>query len=372
MICAKVAARMKEKVKLQIGLVAIGVLWLGWMLFCVSFVVVRRDPLEGQYDSVPVPSRESRCNLSWYGVNIAGAEFGDKSLHPTRKHIDRYAQMGMNHIRFPFFWQRLKEDLDSQGVEAFENWHWSQFLDFVSYATVEHNMMVILDSHGVEIPTPFVSNPALAASYIQFWKDVASYPLFKSNPLIMFDVLNEPALVDSDSIIKFMNEMIVAIRGVGAENLILVSGTRWSGAYSWTQDWGSGLHGRSNAEAAMAVRDPLNRFAFSLHQYFDSDNGGKLNECKGEAAEVKLKDVTDWLRTNRRRAFLTEMAAGTGINCAEDLKSLLDYVEQNSDVWMGWSWWAGGSWDDDYVSSIEDRGNAEKHIPELRSRFLSC
>jgi len=321
----------------------------------------------------PAPPAQYRCNMPYYGVNIAGAEFSENMSYPDQDGADRFWRMGMNHVRFPFYWRRIQWDLSRRGISAFEKWHWDQLVAFCKYATEVRGLTVILDSHGVEQPTPFIGDAALTAKYIGFWQDIASYPLFLNNPRIVFNVLNEPARVDADKVAKLMKDIVSGIRAIGANNMILVSGTRWGGAYSWTATWGAAENGRSNADAFVGFTDPADNFAFDLHQYFDKDSSGTHPDCKGEPGSVKIAAVTAWLRKNNFKAWMAEMAAGPGKNCATDLASLLDYMEQNADVWLGWTWWAAGkTWPKKYLFNIDEEGIGNIHVPEMRSRFINC
>jgi endoglucanase len=39
---------------------------------------------------------------------------------------------------------------------------------------------------------------------------------------------------------------------------------------------------------------------------------------------------------------------------------MLTYVEANSDVWSGWTWWAAGPWWGSYMYSIEPNGGTDQ------------
>ncbi|MGH7336935.1 MAG: hypothetical protein ACREI7_05115, partial [Myxococcota bacterium] len=60
------------------------------------------------------------------------------------------------------------------------------------------------------------------------------------------------------------------------------------------------------------------------------------------------------------RGLLGEFAvAGSMIGNAgeqigdEALADMLAYIEDNADVWLGWTWWAGGPWWGDYMFTLE-------------------
>ena len=82
-----------------------------------------------------------------------------------------------------------------------------------------------------------------------------------------FGLMNEPNGVAATQWLAAANAAIAGIRASGAQNLVLVPGVRWTGAHSWY----SGDSG-SNAAVMGGVVDPLDHYAYELHQYLDSDS----------------------------------------------------------------------------------------------------
>jgi len=80
-----------------------------------------------------------------------------------------------------------------------------------------------------------------------------------------------------------------------------------------------------------------------------------------------LIGFTQWLQTHGFRGFLGEFgAANSTIGDAsnqigdETVNLMLDYLEENDDVWIGWAWWGGGPWwSDDYLYAIDPRSNGD-------------
>jgi hypothetical protein len=106
------------------------------------------------------------------------------------------------------------------------------------------------------------------------------------------------------------------------------------------------------------ITDPADNFAFDLHQYLDSDSSGTSSFIVSETiGQERLVAVTNWLRNNNRKGFLGEFAVanstiGAGIG-DEAITNMLNYIEANDDVWLGWTWWAGGPWWGNYQFTIE-------------------
>ncbi|HEY2826110.1 MAG TPA: hypothetical protein VGJ04_00800, partial [Pirellulales bacterium] len=63
------------------------------------------------------PAISQAGELTYTGVNLSGAEFGQGSLpgtynsaytYPTNAEVDYYTNKGMNTLRMPFRWERLQ------------------------------------------------------------------------------------------------------------------------------------------------------------------------------------------------------------------------------------------------------------------------
>ena len=106
------------------------------------------------------------------------------------------------------------------------------------------------------------------------------------------------------------------------------------------------------------IVDPGNNYAFEAHQYLDYDYSGTHTNIGNSVAvpdatvgATRLVAFTHWLRINGYKGFLGEFAVdnsmiGNGSSQIGDeaLTNMLSYIQTNSDVWLGWSWWGGGPW----------------------------
>ncbi len=200
---------------------------------------------------------------------------------------------------------------------------------------------VIIDPHNYAryhediIGSAEVPNEAFA----DLWTRLAT--LYKDEPKVIFGLMNEPKEMPTEQWVTAANAAIAAIRETGATNLILVPGNGWTNAAGWNQTW----YGTANAEALLAVVDPGDNYAIEVHNYFD-ELASNSEECISETIGVeRLQKVTEWLKTNELRGFVGEFAGGAdATNCQVAVQNMLDHVEANSDLYLGWSWWAGGPW----------------------------
>jgi endoglucanase len=312
--------------------------------------------------------------LALRGVSLAGAEFGVDTfgkgtlpgtpgvhyVYPDPRFAHGYGSAayflarGLSTFRVPFRWERLqparRQPFDRAEQERLET--------TVSDLTVK-GAYVVLDVHnygryrtgvlGAEIP---------AADFADLWARLAAS--FKGDPKVVFALMNEPHDMPTEAWVASANAAIRAIRDARAPNLILVSGNGWSGAHSW----GSGSYGTPNARALLAVDDPGHYLAFEVHQHLDEDSSGTSPRCAGpDVGPRRMKPFTDWLRAHRLKGFLGELSAGDGPECLEALGNLLAYVDENEDVYVGWTYWAAGPMWGDYFASIEPRRGQDR--PQL-------
>ena len=310
------------------------------------------------------------ASLKYTGVNLAGAEFGATVLpgtygtnyiYPNFAEVDYYMRKGMNTFRLPFRWECLQHTqlaaLDADELKRMDT--------FVKYATAK-GAYVIIEPHNFQryYPDPnnfqssaqgLVGSAVPDAAFADFWSKLASN--YKSNSLVIFNLMNEPNTMPTAQLVTSENAAIAAIRNAGAKNLILVPGNQWTGAWTWSETWYNG----ANSEYMLNIVDSGNNIAFEVHQYMDDDGSGGSSGISGNDPLIgakRLANFTNWLKEHKLKGFLGEFAvANSRIGNAdvgdEVIENLLKHLEANSDVWLGWTWWAGGPWWGDYQFTLE-------------------
>lgn len=290
------------------------------------------------------------------GVNLSGAEWDSGVFWPEAGEVDYFKSKQMNIFRLAFSWERLQPSLNG----TFDSDYLVSMNAFVVNATGK-GMNVIVDPHNYAryndnlIGSDEVPNSAFA----QFWGNLAG--LYKDNSRVIFSLMNEPHTMPTEQWVTAANAAIAAIRDSGATNLILVPGNGWTGAHSWLGNW----YGTSNSVEMLNIVDPGANFAFDLHQYFDSDFSGTSETCMDSSGSAQLLNVTNWLRENGRRGFLGEFAGADNTNCRASIEDALNFLDANSDVWMGWAWWAAGPGWNNYMFSIEPDDNFSTDRPQM-------
>lgn len=303
----------------------------------------------------------ANAQVQFAGVNLAGAEFGDGNLpgtynqhytYPTRAEVDYFTGKGMNIFRLPFRWERLQPT--AQG--NLNTTELSRIKSFVSYVSSK-KAYVVLDPHNyARYYGEVIGSEGLpVTAFGDFWKKVALQ--FKDNPYVIFGLMNEPHDMATELWLEGANAAIAAIRSAGAENLILVPGNGWSGAHSWSSSW----YGTSNSQVMLNIVDSLNNYAYEVHQYLDSNSSGSSATCVSTGTGVdRLKSFTSWLRTHNKRGFLGEFGTAANETCLTGIDNMLAYINENADVWLGWTWWAAGPWWGNYMFSVEPENGQDK------------
>ena len=312
-------------------------------------------------------------SIDLFGVNLAGAEFGavapgnrvgTSHFYPTTAEIDYYAVKGFDVIRLPFKWERVQPTIGGP-LDAIE----MSYIEAVVAYAERQGIAVILDPHdfGFGYGNPIGSEATPVAAFSDLWSRLAER--FADSPNVLFGLMNEPHLQSATEWLWAANAAVAAIRAAGATQEILVPGSYYDGAWSWTTTDNSRVVGNG-------VRDPLDNFAFDLHQYLDADGSGVQFSVVSETVGVeRLVAATAWAERTGSRLFLSEFGVATDQTSLAALENMLRYMEQHADVWQGATYWAAGAWWGDYPFAVEpiagvDRpqmGVLERHVsPDAR------
>lgn len=313
------------------------------------------------------------------GANAAGADFGvvpgehgRTYFWPSRATFAYLRSKGMNVVRLPFRWEHLQPALN----RPFEPVELERLTTAVETAT-GLGLTVILDPHnhakyfGNVVGSPQVPR----AAFVDLWRRLSA--LYAGREDVIFLLMNEPIHVTARDWLGSVNAAIAAIRETGADNLIMVPGTEWSAAVNWftAQDGGS------NAEVFTRVEDPLDHYAFDIHQYMDGNFSGTWEACdRAEEALGFVSRVTDWLEETGNRGFLGEFGGHARPDCYRGLNAMVAHINSRPDVWIGWAIWAAGDAWGDYPLSIQPRDGKdrpqlvaiERQIPRRSAAARAC
>ncbi|KAG8982962.1 hypothetical protein FRB90_006437, partial [Tulasnella sp. 427] len=265
-----------------------------------------------------------------FGVNESCAEFGNTKIPgvlgtdytwPATSSIDYFVGLGFNAFRVAFLMERLSPPANGL-TGAFDSTYLASLQSTVSYITGK-GAYVAIDPHNyLRYNGSVISD---SAAFTTWWKNLAT--LFKGNSHVIFDLQNEPYGIDASTVASFMQAAVNGIRAIGATNLILVEGTAWSGAWSWTSS--------GNAAAFAGFTDPANNFAIEMHQYLDSDSSGTSATCVSSTIGAeRIADATTWLKNNNFKGFLGEIGAGSNDACIAAVKGALTAMQAADSPWI--------------------------------------
>ncbi len=287
--------------------------------------------------------------LPFVGTSLSGAEWnvttdgvtrGGYHVYPDANYVPGYdspatfAAAGMTIFRFPIDWENVQPVLG----QPFDPGEFLKVTTTVADLTAL-GVIVVIDLHnyarydGNVVGSAQVPSTALA----DFWSRMAKG--YADNPRVAFDLMNEPHDMPTEQWASAANAAIAAIRSAGAKNLVFVEGNGWTGADSWSQDW----YGTPDATVMLTIADSADNYVFEAHQYLDPQSTGGSDTCQSATiGSERVQPFTDWLRQNKKRGFLGEFNGGANATCYAALTDLLDYLDGNADVYLGWTWWASG------------------------------
>lgn len=316
--------------------------------------------LDGQVTAPSIPAPNYNPDGYFPGVNLSVAEFGKGNLYgknyvyPVEEEFAYFQSKGFKIVRIPFKWERVQPqmlgNLDSFNLKELDR--------CVSQAN-QHGLIVLLDPHNyggrnVNGKNALIGiDPQLTtADFNDLWVKLATH--YQDNPLVWFGLMNEPHKQTAQLTAQIMQSAVSAIRAVGAKNRILVPGTSWTGAHSWITS--------GNGAAYENFKDPGNNFVFEIHQYLDKDSSGTHTEVVPGIGAKCLVAFTNWAREHHFKAFLGECGwDGNPANPQANIEgdAILSVLDQNRDVYIGYTYWAAGPWWHDYMYSVEPTGLKE-------------
>ncbi|KAJ5944636.1 hypothetical protein N7516_004804 [Penicillium verrucosum] len=297
--------------------------------------------------AAPANNHAKRASpFKWFGASESGAEFGETNLpgvygtdyiFPDASAIQTLKGKGMNIFRVAFRMERL---VPNSMTGEFDAGYLTNLTETVK-AITDGGSHAVLDPHNYGRYNGEIISTT--SDFQTFWKNVAGK--FVSNELVIFDTNNEYHDMDQDLVLKLNQAAIDGIRSAGAKSqYIFVEGNSYTGAWTWTKV----------NDNLKALTDPQDKIIYEMHQYLDSDGSGTSETCVSTTiGKERVTDATQWLKDNKKVGVIGEFAGGVNDNCKTAITGMLDYMGDNSEVWLGALWWAAGPWWGDYIFSME-------------------
>lgn len=310
-------------------------------------------PAEAQ--EVPLTPVSAAAALPTYmkGVNLAGAEYGPgpngvygtNYIYPTTQEFDYYKSKGFSIVRLPFDIARVQP----ASLQPLRQSELARITAVVEYAR-KKGMYIILDPHSYGKMWSQTANsyqPIGISSYVSnsyfsdFWRRLAT--VYKNYPNVLYGLMNEPNIQNPTQWKASAVAAIAAIRTVSTTQTILIPGTYFSTAATWTNN--------GNSAAWAGYKDPAGGpIMFEMHQYLDSNYSGQSATCVSGYGSKVLANATAWLASNGFKGFLGEFDwfhdwhHGVSAACQTEGTALMDYMQTHPEQWAGWTWWGSGPW----------------------------
>lgn len=253
--------------------------------------------------------------------------------------ITYFLNKGFNCFRINTLWENLQFTLNGP-LDPTELGKLTSVVDQITqadaYAIIDfHNAMRWKVANTAEQGSIVGESSVTIAMFADVWGKMAA--VFRGNPRVIFNLSNEPQDQSTEILVQAYNAAITAVRSAGANNLIMLDGNDFSDPLTWvTPTSGRG----SNAVNMLNVVDPINNLVFDTHRYFDQAGGSTATCIAGEGLRSEyLGVVIKWARDNNKRLFHGEFGGGNNSQCLLEIEDAVNYVEANSDVYMGWAVW---------------------------------
>ncbi|KAK3370458.1 glycoside hydrolase family 5 protein [Podospora didyma] len=297
-------------------------------------------------------ARAAAAGVQFVGVNIAGFDFGCSiqgacdvtRISPPLSNLggaDGVGQMqhfykddGMNIFRLPVGWQYLVNNKLGGTLDSGNFGRYDQLMQ----ACLKTGAYCMVDIHnyarwnGQIIGQGGPPNTQFA----NLWSQIATK--YASQQKIIFGVVNEPHDVpDIDKWADTVQEVVTAIRAVAKTQMIALPGNDWTSAKMMPTKSGPAL---------LKVKNPNGTYdglIIDVHKYLDSDNSGTHTECVTDNIGDTFQPLATWLKDNNRKAILSETGGGNTDSCKKYMCQQLDFLNQNSDVFLGYIGWSAGS-----------------------------
>jgi endoglucanase len=308
--------------------------------------------------SSPAPGATGK--VQYAGINLAGFDFGctidgtclTNKIYPPLKNFNgqnnypdgvgqmqHFTQTGMNIFRLPVGWQYLVNNnlggtLNSANLAKY---------DELVQGCLAQGGQCIIDIHNYARWNGGVIGQGGPTNdqFISLWTQLATK--YASNTRIWFGIMNEPHDLNINTWGQTVQAVVTAIRRVAPNNYITLPGTEFQSA--------GGFISSGSAAALSQVKNPdgsTTKLIFDVHKYLDSDNSGTHTECVTNNIDTAFAPLATWLRQNNRMAILTESGGGNTQSCQKYFCEQIKYLNQNSDVYFGYTGWSAGSFDSTY------------------------
>lgn len=283
--------------------------------------------------------------IAWKGEGVpivSGTHY--QFLKPAD--IDYLISKKINFIRLVYSWEYLQPTLNTDFPDTEYN---RKFTETVNYATSK-GLFVMVEPHGAADPNFWrykgnaVGSPQVPISaFADFWKRMAWK--FGNNWRVSYGLGNEPHGIPTITVFQAQQAAIDAIRKTTSRQMIFAELNHFDHIYTLHETWTDPTGQMTNAQGMLMIKDPINNTVFQFHEYFGTPGGTGSNSNVENTTIVvdRIKRGVDFARQHNLKLYLGEIGADSANPLSRQaVINVLDYINENSDVILGWSWWAAG------------------------------
>ncbi|KAK8872633.1 glycoside hydrolase superfamily [Apiospora arundinis] len=307
----------------------------------------------------------AQAKVQYLGVAIAGGDFGCQidgncAISSAQLPSDGADQMkhfvgdlGMNMMRLPISWQFLVNNQLGGSLDANNLGKYDQMVQ----SCLKTGAHCMIDIHNFARWNGGVIGQGGPSDdqFVSLWSQLASK--YAANDKVAFEIMNEPHDLDINLWAQTCQKVVTAIRQAGAKSqMILLPGTNFDSAAT--------LVSSGSAAALMGIKNPdgtTDNLVLDIHKYLDEDNSGTHKECVTDNVDA-FKDVATFLRANGRKGLVSESGASSAASCLKAFCSQNNFINANSDVFVGFVGWAAGSFDASYVLGLTPTKQNGKYV----------
>jgi len=299
----------------------------------------------------------STGKVKFAGVNIAGFDFGcgtDGTCNTTQSLPPPNGVAQMQHFvnddkfnlfRLPVGWQYLLNNTLGGTLNSANFAKYDQLVQ----GCLATGAYCIIDIHNYARWNGGIIGQGgpTNAQFANVWSQLATK--YASQSRIIFGTMNEPHDVpDINAWATSVQAVVTAIRQAGATSqMILLPGNDWTSAAAYISD------GSAAALSKVTNLDgSTTNLILEVHKYSDSDNSGTHDSCVTNNIDDAFAPLATYARQNKRLVLNTEFGGGDNSNCVSYINQQLDYLNQNSDVFLGWTGWSAGAFATNYTLSL--------------------
>lgn len=305
-------------------------------------------------------------DMPMFGVNLAGAEFGEVGgafekhyTYPNAKELTYFNGKGLNLIRLPFKWERLQPHL----FLPFDPVELSRIKTFMDHAA-ERNMRVILDVHnygrfhGNHIGTPSVPHSAFQNLWTRLAKEFKDHPALHA-----YGLMNEPKSMNGHWP-RAAQAGMDGVRAVDMKSMVSIAGDMFSSAHAWRQH-----------NETLNVIDPANNHRYEAHVYFDNDSSGLYKadyvteKANPDIGVTRLRPFVEWLHEKGKKGYIGEYGIpGDDPRWLTVLDNAVSFMYEHcleGTYWAAGPWWGSG-----YKLSVEPNAAGDRPQMQILKNYL--